>query len=295
MMINLLKPYYKFRGIFVALSLSVAPVAFAQTLAPKPLSVNKAIETALANNPSYQSIGMGVDIAKLELDKAKAAKLPTLDLRGGYTRYSDPMIIVPIHEAGVFPALDKNILTSGLYMQMPLYTGGRLAASNDLARSQIKGSQQASESMKQALIFSVLRSYSELLTLEKLKLASDQRLGFYRKEQSRIALLLSQGKATKLDQAKVNTAYEKAKYERLQLDTAYNQNRINLASLMSADVPSSLLLTKFTVMPSALPVSLDEALGNAQGTHPALREAAAKMEMAESKVNIARAAKKPQL
>ena len=63
------------------------------------------------------------------------------------------MIIVPIHEMGVFPSLDNDIFTSGLYAQMPLYTGGRLAASNNLARAQIEGSQQASESMKQALIF----------------------------------------------------------------------------------------------------------------------------------------------
>ncbi|MCF6221481.1 MAG: TolC family protein [Robiginitomaculum sp.] len=290
MMINSLKK----TGILTALAtlcLSVAAPAFAQT----PLSAHKAIETALANNPSYQSVGMGVDIAKLELDKAKAARLPTLDIRSNYTHYSDPMIIVPIHEAGVFPSLDRDIFTSGLYAQMPLYTGGRLDAANNLARAQIKGSKQASENMKQALIFSVMQNYSELLTLDKLKQASDQRLDFYRKEQSRIALLLSQGKATKLDQAKINAAFEKAKYERLQLDTAYDQNKINLSSLMSSDVPSSLLLTKFTVAQSVLPSTRDEALSVARREHPALREAAAKMEMAESKVNIARAAKKPQL
>ena len=293
-MINLLKSCYNYRGVFVslaALTLSIAPSAFAQT----PLSVNKAIETALTNNPSYQSIDMDVDIAKLELGKAKAARLPTLDLRGGYTRYSDPMIIVPIHEAGVFPSLDQDIFTSGVYAQMPIYTGGRLNAINDLTNAQITGSQQASESMKQNLIFSVTRYYSELLTLKKLQFASDQRLEFYRKEQSRIALLLSQGKATQLDEAKINTAFEKTKFDRLGLDTAYDQNRIMLASLMNADVPSSLMLNQFTVSPLALPISLDAALNTAKREHPALGQARANMEMAESKVNIAKAAKKPQL
>ncbi len=289
-MTNLLK----FKGIMTtmaALCLSVAPAVFAQT----PLSVNKAIETALANNPGYKSTGLGIDIAKLELDKAKAGRLPTLDLRGGYTRYSDPMIIVPIHETGVFPSLDQDIFTSGLYAQMPIYTGGRLSATKDLAQAQINGSKQASESMRQALIFSVMRNYSELLTLEKLKRASDQRLDFYRKEQSRIALLLSQGKATQLEQAKINTAFEKAKYERLQLDNAFDQNRVLLASLMSSDVPNTLLLSHFSVQTSALPTSLDEALITTQREHPVLLEAAAKSDMAESKVSIAKAAKKPQL
>jgi len=289
-MINLLKMKSACVSL-VALALCAAPAAFAQT----PLSVNKAIETALTNNPGYQSIGMGVDIAKLELGKSKAARLPTLDLRGGYTRYSDPMIIVPIHETGVFPSLDQDIFTSGIYAQMPLYTGGRLNAANTLARAQIDGSRHASESMKQELIFSVMHSYSELLTLEKLKQASDQRLEFYRKEQSRIALLLSQGKATQLDQAKINTGYEKAKFDRLGLDNAYGQNRIMLASLMSSDVPSTLFLSRFSVSPTALPASLDAALNTAKQEHPALRQARSKMEMADSKISIAKAAKKPQL
>ena len=149
--------------------------------------------------------------------------------------------------------------------------------------------------MKQELIFSVLRSYSELLTLEKLKHASDQRLEFYRKEQSRIALLLTQGKATQLDQAKINTGYERAKFDRLGLDNAYDQNRIMLASLMSSDVPNSLLLSQFSVTPTALPTNLDAALNTAKQEHPVLAEALSKMEMAESKISIAKAAKKPQL
>ena len=82
-MINLLKNKRVLMAI-TALCLSAATPTLAQT----PLSVNKAIETALTNNPSYQSIGMGVEIAELELDKAKAGRLPTLDLRGGYTHYS---------------------------------------------------------------------------------------------------------------------------------------------------------------------------------------------------------------
>ncbi len=290
-MTNLLKTNNIFILVATLTALSFAPQAFAQT----PLSVNKAIETALANNPGYQSTDMGVDIAKLELDKAKSAQLPVIDIRGNYTRYSDPMIIAPIHEAGVFPDLDRDIFISGLYAQMPLFTGGRLTANKKLAQAQINASKLASENTKQELIFSVLRNYSALLTLEKLKQASDQRLDFYRKEKSRIDLLFSQGKATQLNQAKINTAIEKAQYERLQLETAYEQNKTNLASLMNSNIDGSLLLAKFTIAQSVMPATLDETISIARQKHPALREAAAKMEIAENKANIARAAKKPQI
>jgi outer membrane protein TolC len=275
-------------GVF---SLGVGTQSFAQA----PLSVNAAIKTALHNNPSYQSQDMGVDIARLSLDKAKAGKLPTLDLRGGYTRYSDPMIIVPIHETGIFPELDQDIFTSGLYAQMPLYTGGRLSASKDMARANIAGTQQRKEIMKQDLIFSVMQYYSELLTVKKLQQASDQRLAFYRKEQNRVDLLLSQGKATRLDQAKINTQLEKARYERLQLDMAFDQNIAMLSSLMSAEVPSTPELERFYVTQSVLPASLDVALDITKREHPALLEARTRVEIAQSKVKIAKAAKRPQV
>jgi len=267
----------------------------ALVMAQTPLSVNKAIETALTNNPGYQSIDLGVGIAKLELEKAKAARLPILDIRGGYTRYSDPMIIVPIHETGVFPALDEDIFTSGVYAQLPLYTGGLLSATSELARAQIEGTEQKKESMKQDLIFSVVRYYSELLTIEKLKDASDQRLEFYRKEQVRINLLLSQGKATELDKAKISAQLEQANFERLQLDMAYDQNRVMLSALMSDAVPASLLLTKFSISQSLLPATLDDAIEIAKREHPVLREAETQTKAAESKINIARAARKPQV
>lgn len=288
-----MKNLLKLKHLYVSLTVLALSATFAN--AQTPLSLNKAVETALINNPGYQSISMGVDIAKLELGKAKAARLPVVDLRGGYTRYSDPMIVVPIHESGVFPSLDQDIFTSGIYAQMPLYTGGRLGAANNLARAQIDGTKHATDTMKQDLIFSVIHNYSELLTLEELQQASDQRLEFYRKEQNRIALLLSQGRATQLDQAKINTAYENAKFDRLGLDNAYDQNRVLLASLMNAEVPSVLLLRQFSIMPSALPATLDDALNIAKQGHPALREARSKMEIAESKISIAKAAKKPQL
>jgi outer membrane protein TolC len=263
--------------------------------AQTPLSVNSAIKSALANNPGYQSQNLGVESAELELEKAKAGRLPTLDLRSGYTHYSDPMIIVPIHEMGVFPELDNDIFSSGIYAQMPLYTGGRLSASKDLARAQIKGSKYKQETTRQNLILSVMSYYTELLTLEKMLTASDQRLEFYRKELTRIELLLSQGRATDLDKAKINTQLEKAKYDRLQLDMAYDQNRVMLATLMSEDIAKDLLLANYSVASSRLPASLDEALSTARQSHPVLKDAAVQMEAAESKISIAKAAKKPQL
>ena len=265
------------------------------SLAQEALSVNAAIKTALHNNPGYQSLGMGVDIARLELDKAKAGRLPTLDLRGGYTRYSDPMIVVPIHQTGVFPELDKDIFSGGLYAQMPLYAGGRLSASNAMARAKIEGTQQRKEIMKQDLIFSVMQYYSELLNIEKLQRASDQRLAFYTREKDRIALLLEKGKATRLDQAKINTQLENARLERMQLDMSYDQNAVMLASLMSAELPSSTSLQRFSVAPNALPASLDVALDITRREHPALLEAKTQMDVATSKMKIAKAAKRPQV
>lgn len=269
--------------------------ASAQVSESARLDISQAIEAALTNNPGYQRIGLDTDIAELELKKAEAAGLPTLDLSGSYTHYSDPMTISPIHEAGVFPSLDRDILTNGLYAQMPLFTGGRLSATKDLARAQFDSSEQLAESLKQDLILSVTRTYSDLLTLEKLREASDERLDFFRAEADRIDLLLSLGRATDLDRAKILTGFERARYDRVQLDAAYEKSLTFLASLMSADTPNSLILSDFKIPQASLPATLAAATDIAHEEHPALREAASDLGAAESRISIAKSAKRPQV
>jgi outer membrane protein TolC len=240
-------------------------------------------------------MALGVDIAKLELEKSKAARLPSLDLQGSYTRFSDPMIIVPIHETGVFPQLDDDIFSTGIYGQIPLYTGGRIAAANDMAHAQIEGSEQKREAKKQELIFSLVQTYAELLTLQDLLEAAGLRLEFYQKEQERIATLLAQGRATALDMAKINNQMENARLSHLQLQVSEDQNRVLLFNLMSVSAPQSFVPAPFMITAADLPATLGEALAVARLEHPVLREAAAQMRTAASKVKLEKSAGRPQL
>jgi outer membrane protein TolC len=64
---------------------------------------------------------------------------------------------------------------------------------------------------------------------------------------------------------------------------------------MSEDVAKDLLLANYSIIPSKTPASLGEALSIARQSHPVLKDAAVQMEVAESKISIAKAAKKPQL
>ncbi len=63
-----------------------APLAVPVVLPPvQPADVNEWVNSADANNPSVLQARLGLDVAKLETEKARAGHLPTLALTGSYT------------------------------------------------------------------------------------------------------------------------------------------------------------------------------------------------------------------
>ncbi len=86
--------------------------------APAPSDVNTWVQQAEASSPSIQQAKLGLEVAKLETDKAKAGHLPTVDLNAsrGYTR----------NLAGTATlATDSRVLFSqvGVTLNVPLFAG----------------------------------------------------------------------------------------------------------------------------------------------------------------------------
>lgn len=281
--------------IKLTLLLWILTVFTAAGYAQEILSIEDAIKTTLDKNPQHKSAALAVSIAELELDKTKGSRLPSFDLKGGYTHYSDPMTVYPIHKQGVFPDLDRNVYNGGLYMTMPLYTGGKITASGDLARAEIERGRQNERTSRQELVFSVIRYYVELLTLSKARQASLKRVEFYQEEHERVDLLLQNGQATRLDKAKISTQLEMASYEDIQLAEAYDNTRTTLESLMNRPIPADTAFREFELDTAEIPPSLQEATATARQMHPELKASAAAINTAARKVEIANSENRPQV
>lgn len=251
------------------------------------LSVQEAVRTALANNPNHLSAEKGADIAALEIEKAEGLELPALELKGSYTRYSEPMTVHPIHQQGVFPLLDRDVYSGGLYVQMPVYAGGRYRATKELARHQYRASVQQHKLSAQQTIFAVVGYYAEILTLERFVEAAGRRVRFYREEKGKVESMLAKGRRTRLDLAKISTRLSQASYELLRMQDALLGSRLQLAALMHVDADSIRNLTGFELSDEAIPGSLAEALEEAERNHPEMMRFRALMDSSQSRVEIA--------
>ena len=91
----------------------VVPVALP---AISPPDAEAWVSSADAQHPGINQARIAFELAKLEIDKAKAANLPTVGLTGGYMRN---------HSSSTNPLVppDRNDLSVGISANLPLFTG----------------------------------------------------------------------------------------------------------------------------------------------------------------------------
>jgi len=164
-----------------------------------PLTLEKAIEVALASNPDVAAIRHDLEAARAQTDVAAGALLPSVHGVGGYSRYLDSQrLIQPIenNQPGVF---GRDIFSGDLVVTMPLYTGGRLISEVNAAKLlQQSASHQLARS-REELVFNVSSVFYGILAQRHVI----ESLGFSQKaleeHLKRVNDLIDAQKAAKVD------------------------------------------------------------------------------------------------
>ncbi|MFQ5709859.1 MAG: TolC family protein, partial [bacterium] len=148
------------------------------------ITLDQAIETALANNPTLKAARQGLSAAQHRVKESKLDLLPKADLRFGYSRL-DPAtvrrgnVFVGVGRALVeqFNAGDPNDIRPGAYddnfstnlqVVQPIYNGGANWAAVGMARAQAEGNEHALEDTKQEVILQVKTRYLRILQTQEL-------------------------------------------------------------------------------------------------------------------------------
>lgn len=108
---------------------------------PQPPSLDEWTELALGNNPGVISARYDADIAKKQIELRDAGDSPTLDLVGSYG----------LSRTGADSGTDANNAVIGLQLNVPLYTGGGVAAGTRQARFQYEAAQELLEQRRRAV------------------------------------------------------------------------------------------------------------------------------------------------
>jgi hydrophobe/amphiphile efflux-1 (HAE1) family protein len=262
------------------------------------LTFNQALERALSNNEGLKVAKERVVETQARVQEAKTTFLPQVNL--GYTYMPTqrfPVIRVP---AGVFGPEEQTFQAAftrenslQLFVNQPIYTGGRLSNAYGISTSSLDASKLELDRTRQEIEYRVVETFYAALMNERGVAVADEQIRMTETQLKLARVRFESGTVARLDvlQAEVELANARARriQQRAQVDTAMQA----LRSLLS--LPQSQALK--------LEGSLDEpVIGHARAEldqelpqRPDLQAFAARRHAAEYSVNLAQAEWKPNL
>ena len=195
------------------------------------MSINEAWLKITAQNNGLKSSEDDVKRAKLKSASAESMYLPSVTITGSYTHLSEPieiegdLDILSLKPGGIPFTLElskQDIFLADLHLLWPLYTGGKIDAAQDIYAAQLDEA-RAKQEMKRdeeflklvKYYYGVIVSKSLLLTREEAQKALQLHYENAKKlkEQGQIAKIELLNAQVKLDDARIETAKARHKYE----------------------------------------------------------------------------------
>ncbi|MBR6287245.1 MAG: TolC family protein [Bacteroidaceae bacterium] len=124
------------------------------------LTLDKAIEIALSENPTIKVAGQDIELKKISLQEAKQSYLPEFNLTAQYTRTIEKQTMSFAGQS-VKVGID-NSYNAGVSMNLPVYAPA-LYATTKLSKSDLELSVEKARASKLDLVNQVTKAYYQLL------------------------------------------------------------------------------------------------------------------------------------
>ncbi len=165
----------------------------------QPMTLERALLVALANNPGIAASGQAVAAASAARDIAAADRLPRIGLSGGYMRHLEEQRLVPPSIPGEASVYAADILTADVVASMPLFTGGRLINRVKAAELMEESAAHRLERERDELVFKVTEAFFDILAqrrvVESLQFSREALVEHLR----RVEQMISVQKAARVD------------------------------------------------------------------------------------------------
>jgi outer membrane protein TolC len=276
-------------GLAPATELNNAP---AKPLVPAHLILDDAISEALAANPGLQAVGSSAAAAESEAKAARRQRWGTIDGVASYDHFSDDVIVRTISgqllEAGIANLpFDNQQWHYGLVAEIPLYVGGQLSKGIEITELNAEKTAALLEGTRWQVRFNVTSLYATAQSLDAVDAAIASRISALEATDSRLELMVAEGKRPDVDRLKVVEELEAARADRAAI--LGNRRKVGalLLSLLGRDPTSNRV--EVDPMPQAVP-KLTEPVADLQSgldDVSIVREARLALEQAESQVGVA--------
>ncbi len=228
-----------------------ATTAFAQSGGAVTLTFNQALERALSNNQGLKVAAERVVETQARVQESKTNFLPQVNLGYNFTPAQRfPVIKIP---AGVFGPEEqtfqagfaqKNVVQ--LFVNQPIYTGGRLNNAYGITASSLDASKLELERTRQDIEYRVVETFYAALMNERGVAVADEQIRLTERQLTLAKVRFESGTVARLDvlQAEVELANAKARriQAKAQVDTAMQALRgvLSLPQTQSLTLEGSL-------------------------------------------------------
>lgn len=205
-----------------------------QQIALPPQTLTEHIERARQLSPDVRALTARVEVARLEIDRARAGHWPTLDALVQITRSGS--------ETVTSPSSSYTNRTVSLQLNVPLYAGGQVSASTRMAVANLTQAEERLEGLQRELEVRVHQAHRgvtegwlKVRAQEQAVRSADQLV--LSSERSRLA-----GVRSTLDVLNAQDRLQGARRDLAEARYDYLLARIQLASLTGDDLPEVMRL-----------------------------------------------------
>ncbi len=262
-----------------------------------PIQLEEALTRARAASQHLGALAALHTAAEASLAGARAASWPTVDLGAGYTRQSNvPELTLALPGSPprtLFPNIPDDYRARAS-LAIPLYTGGRLSATEDAASKESTASAEDARAGIHDLDLETTSAFWVVLTARESARVLDDALASFDRHSEDARARESVGMAAKSDVLAVEVERERSVLARL---TAWNQAQVanaDLVRLVGADPGTVLAPVAPAELPSVPAGNLDGLVREALEARPEHRALAERLEAAEARVSAERSAYWPQ-
>jgi len=272
--------------VFVAalvLFLGMATLALAEQ--ENTITLSQALERATADNHAIRAAAARLDQAKYAVWIARSANYPSVVASGSYTRYENPTFITPIHEVGVFPALDDEIYEGSVKVNVPLLDPKSVAEVRT-AKTGVALGNASVDALRIRIVSAVTQLFLHSEQLHDNRRLLQAHLDALSERMQEIEALLGEGRVSEADAAEIDSRMNDVRSDLLETERQIEALASELGNLIGAQ--GNVTPTRTTFSPVPLPAQSEHRSGDPPAEGPNERIARLNLQKAEGRKDAVR-------
>lgn len=268
--------------IFLLIAISPLTAKAEGIAAGEALSLNRAIQLALKNQPSIGAGVANVRASEARIGQARSNYYPQLAASGDYTRSSAASSTNGLNTNGA-----RDHYSSNVSLNQNVYDFGRTSSQVAIQKFNTQSARSDLQDTTNQVVFNVKQTYYNLLETERAKTVAQEAVAQFQKHLDQARGFFEVGTKPKFDVTKAEVDLSNARLNLIRAENNVSIARVTLNNAMGLpDAPAYMLQDTLSYVPYELP--FEEALKRAESQRADLQSLRYRQSASKESVNLAK-------